>query len=70
MQDKFVIDSQEQMNPTAREAILSEESDELESYKTFFNNFKKRESCPACGQIMEIFQIDAKDEEKSFVPIG
>ena len=43
MQDKFVIDSQAQMTTTAREAVISEASHELESHKTFFNNFKERE---------------------------
>ena len=37
------------MTPTTREAEIQElPDDELEPHETFFNNFTKRESCPAC----------------------
>ena len=59
------------MTPTTREVALSEVSDELESCKTFSNNFKKRKrAVHPVDDIMAIFQTGVKDEEKSFVPIG
>ena len=70
-QDEFIIDYQAHTIPTAREATLSEASDELECYETFFNNFKKRERVAQhVDDVKVILQIDAKDKEKSFVPIG
>ena len=68
MQDKFVIDSQAQMTPTARVAVISEASDELESHKTFFNNFKKREICPACGRHHGNFPYRCERRGEKFLP--
>ena len=50
-QEKMIIESSTLMAPTTKEAEIQESSDdELESCKTFFNNFKERESCPTCGR--------------------
>ena len=68
--DKFVVDSQAQTTHTAREATLSEASDELESCETFSKTSRRKKVVQPVGDIMETSQTDAKDEDKSFFPIG
>lgn len=57
IQDKFILESSSVITPAINEIAINEieiedASDEeaLESYKAFFKNFKKKESCPACGR--------------------